>query len=442
MISLAFAAPALSDLRAALHDPTLESAAILLCEPVLERSQARILVKKAYIASDQDYLERSAVRVSLDPKFCLPIEKAAKHSGLSLVYAHTHPMAGHPDFSFEDDATEDKLAEYLNWRCPGVPHMALLFPKDAPARCRVLGSAQPVRVIEIGAGIVVATEDSQQPDTHLFDRQIRAFGKDGQQRIAALQVGIVGLGGTGSIVAQQLAHLGIQRFLLIDPDEIEISNLNRVVGATPADVGLAKVAVAERMIRLIRSDADVVSIAGDVTTRSVARRLSRADFIFCCTDTHASRHTINQLAYQYLIPAIDLGVAIGASGDQTTIGSHVQMLAPNLPCLWCSNHLNAHRIREELMTEEQRTADPYFENGTGVEQPAVISLNGTTASLAITMFLSAVAGIPSRPRYLAYDAVRGRMNALSVTANHDCPFCGPDSTLGMGDRAPLPGRPE
>ncbi|TGV96253.1 ThiF family adenylyltransferase, partial [Mesorhizobium sp. M2D.F.Ca.ET.145.01.1.1] len=138
--------------------------------------------------------------------------------------------------------------------------------------------------------LVSATEDSQQPDTDRFDRQIRAFGKDGQQRIAALQVGIVGLGGTGSIVAQQLAHLGIQRFLLIDPDEIEISNLNRVVGATPADVGQTKVAIAGRMIRHIRSDADVVAIVGDVTTRSVARRLSRTDFIFCCTDTHASRH--------------------------------------------------------------------------------------------------------------------------------------------------------
>ncbi|TGV63345.1 hypothetical protein EN801_047985, partial [Mesorhizobium sp. M00.F.Ca.ET.158.01.1.1] len=66
MISLAFAAPALSDLRAALDDATLESAAILLCEPVLEGAQARILVKKAYVASDQDYLERSAARVSLD----------------------------------------------------------------------------------------------------------------------------------------------------------------------------------------------------------------------------------------------------------------------------------------------------------------------------------------------------------------------------------------
>jgi hypothetical protein len=117
------------------------------------------------------------------------------------------------------------------------------------------------------------------------------------------------------------------------------------------------------------------------------------------------------------------------------------MLAPGLPCLWCANHLNAHRIRQELMTPEQRAADPYFEGADGgVPQPAVISLNGTTSSLAITMFLAAVAGIPSRPRYLAYDGVRGRMNALAVNPDPGCPFCGPGSTLGWGDRAPLPGK--
>ncbi|MER9858467.1 MULTISPECIES: ThiF family adenylyltransferase [unclassified Mesorhizobium] len=442
MISLAFASPALSDLRDALDDSKLESAAILLCEPVSEAGRIRLLVKEIHIASAHDYLERSAMRVRLDPNFCLSIEKSAKLNRLSLVYVHTHPSPGHPDFSPEDDATEAKLSDYLSWRCPGVPHLALLFPRDAATRCRVMGSSQAVPVVQVGGDIVCATEGAQKLEMDRFDRQIRAFGEDGQKRIAALEVGIVGLGGTGSIVAQQLAHLGVMRFVLIDPDQVETSNLNRVVGAGPTDVLQSKVAVTERMIRSIRSEADIVAISGDVTARSVARRLSVTDFIFSCTDTHSSRHTINQLAYQYLIPTIDLGVAIGNSGDQATIGSHVQMLAPGLPCLWCSNHLNAHRIREELMTQEQRASDPYFEGGNGVRQPAVISLNGTTASLAITMFLSAVAGIPSRPRYLAYDAVRGRMNALAVAANPGCPFCGPESTLGMGDRAPLPGRPE
>jgi molybdopterin/thiamine biosynthesis adenylyltransferase len=232
-------------------------------------------------------------------------------------------------------------------------------------------------------------------------------------------------------------------FVLVDPDVVERTNLNRLVGALPSDVadGRTKVEATARMIGQIRPQARIDSIVGDITDAAVASRVAGADFIFSCTDNQASRHVLNQLAYQYLVPLIDVGVAIGKADDGSmTLGAHVQMLAPGLPCLWCSNHLDAGQVRQELMTEAQRATDPYFQAGNGVPQPAVISLNGTASSVAVTMFLAAVTGIPSAPRYVSYDAVRARMNALMVTQNEQCPFCGPDSTLGWGGDAPLPGR--
>src|SRR5438132_32011 len=68
--------------------------------------------------------------------------------------------------------------------------------------------------------------------TKRFDRQVRAPGPTGQARLRALRVAIVGLGGTGSQVVQQLAHLGVRSFVLIEDDRVEESNLPRLAGAT------------------------------------------------------------------------------------------------------------------------------------------------------------------------------------------------------------------
>ncbi|HZL29868.1 MAG TPA: ThiF family adenylyltransferase [Pseudolabrys sp.] len=250
---------------------------------------------------------------------------------------------------------------------------------------------------------------------------------------------IVGLGGTGSIVAQQLAHLGVRKFLLIDRDKIEETNLNRTVGATRADIGCTKVEIAKRMIRAIQPDSDVRAIAGDVVDEKHARELLGVGFVFSCTDSHASRHLLNQLCYQYVVPMIDMGVAIDTS-DTVRFAGHVKALAPGLACLWCMGNLNPKQIRLEMMSPEQRQADPYFQGTGRVIQPAVISINSTVASAAVTMFLSMVAGLDAPSRLLVYDGNRQRLAAVTAEPDPACNFCGPASTALTGDQSPLPVR--
>lgn len=443
MITLAAPAPAFEALRTGLRHERLESVAILLCVPIkLSASDWRLVVRETQIAPPEAYEERTKVSARLAPSFGLPFERKARKNGWSIVYCHTHPcQRGVPRFSPIDDSSEGPLAEYANDRSPGVPHIALLFGADA-VNARRLGTREPVRVMEIGSSIVTLFDPRGAPDsTDTFDRQVRAFGADGQRRLQLLRVGIVGLGGTGSLVTQQLAHLGVDDFILIDRDYIDVTNLNRTVGSTPTDVGAAKVNVAERMIRGLRSHARVDCIHADVVDQGVARRLAGADVVFCCTDSHASRHLLNQLAHQYLVPVIDLGVAIHVtSGHETQFAGHVKALAPGLACLWCLGNLDPRLVREETMNEAHRNADPYFGNSGGVVQPAVISLNGTVASLAVTMLLSMVAGVPSSPRYIIYDGNRARVNAVAAVVDPACNFCSPESTALAGDASPLPER--
>ncbi|MFO0607736.1 MAG: ThiF family adenylyltransferase [Polyangiales bacterium] len=297
MIDLVFPGDSLTTLTNGLRGPD-EGAAVALARPAYAGPRTRLLVQRAALAPDDAYAERTRTAVRLHDDYTLRLENEARRHGWSVVYCHTHPgSSGIPRFSGRDDASEKALADYLHHRNPGKPHVSLLIG-DAGLSARVLGTSDtPVRVVEVGrsvrfhGGVVPALELAPE-----HDRQILAFGEEGQRLLHSLRVGVVGLGGTGSVVAQQLAHLGVDDYVLIDHDHLDRTNLNRVAGARPRDVGAAKIAVAERMIRELRPSPRIESHRKDVALDGTARALLATDFVFCCTDSHAGRDLLNHLA--------------------------------------------------------------------------------------------------------------------------------------------------
>jgi molybdopterin-synthase adenylyltransferase len=274
-----------------------------------------------------------------------------------------------------------------------------------------------------------------------FDRSVRAFGVEGQATLASLAVGIVGLGGIGSVVAEQMAHLGVGKLLLLDPDTIEETNLNRVEGATRKDIGRSKVEIAAEAARRVNPQMDVTSISGNVIVSSDARQILTSDFLFCCTDSYGSRAVINQIAYQYLIPTIDLGVRIQVrKGSVESVTGRVQMLAPGLPCLVCDELLDPEEVRRDLLSDEARARDPYIV-GAVEPEPAVISLNSAVASLGVTMMLSAVAGLPVTARHQLILFNKGVVRAAAGDPSLECVICSARGVLARGDTWPMAGRP-
>lgn len=428
-------------LRLRLTDHTFESCAILTTSIVKTEQSTRLLVRQAQIAPPDAYRKRNTSAAILDPVFLAPLAKAAKTHGSGLVFVHTHPWDPDvPEFSSIDAAGEKLLQEFLHRRGVAGPHAALLLGKN---RCvsRLLGTKAAVGVTTIGATRNVVFDPHQPSEFHeRHDRQVRLLGPQAHGRLSRLSVAVVGLGGTGSVITQQLAHLGVGKLLLIDHDVVETTNLNRLVGAQPSDVGKMKVIVAEREVKRIAPSAIVQAIKGNVLDSDAARRLVDVDFIFCCTDTQASRAVVNQLSYQYLIPCIDVGISITTGDDSVKrITGRTQLLAPSLACLTCQEILDSNMVRQEFMTPEQRALDPYF-IGAGEPQPAVISLNSTMSSLATTMFLAVVADLPSKARQLNYDAVIGRVRASSATRNPTCVVCSKYGALARGGEWTLPVR--
>jgi molybdopterin/thiamine biosynthesis adenylyltransferase len=428
MTELVISAVALRYLTQAL-DAEVEGGAVLYLNH--DVTADRYLVHEMSIAAAEDHLHASRTEITFAPQFLVGVTRRARESNRSLALVHTHP-AGFADFSVVDDKTEAGLADFMRSRNPGRECFSLVLC-DGHLIARRFGTTDRVAVREVGENVAVSSSlPHALRELKRYDRQVRAFGQDGQAILRTLTVAIVGVGGTGSVAAQQLAHLGIARFVLVDPDVIEETNLNRVVGANERSIGREKVESAAEFIRQINPAAEVKRYKGSVMSHGATALLRSADCVFICTDSHVSRAYLSEFSYQYLIPAFDIGVSINArAGKVEAVTGRTQMLAPGLPCLSCSNALNTQRIREELMTPKQRAADPYFNEG-GATQPAVISINSAMVSMAITMFLGAFTAIPVRARWQSYDALTGTVRLLSTKPDANCGVCGSAGVTGAG----------
>lgn len=435
---LDFSGSTYRELSTSLLSDERESCAVLLCNVVTDEDRIRLLVIDILRPGPDDYAVRTEVATTLNPIYVSTIARRAIEEKKAVVFVHTHPFGKNfPRFSEIDDEGEVHLASYMARQKHNCPHVALVISPGG-ATARLLATAEPVTVREISERISI---ESVQPTSNAhekFDRQVRLLGEHGQFALQALRVGVVGLGGTGSVVAQELAYLGVRSFLLVDPDMVEGTNLNRVIGATPASVGQPKVLVTRDMISAIAPSAEIDSAVGDIRYADIAALLLSCDLLFCCTDSHGSRAVLNQIAYQYLIPCIDVGVAIVSDGTKVThVVGRVQLLSPSHPCLICTNNINTDQVRYDLMTDEQRKSDPYF-LGQGEPAPAVVTINSTVSSLAATMFLGVVAGLQTRARYLHYNGLQSTVRPVAAIADPNCVICSRYGSLARGHTWPLP----
>lgn len=439
MIELVLAAGDHEAIRADLLGGDTEKCAVLFAsETVRKDGLRRLLVRQVEFPIELDYTRRGLLEAELKPEFLANVTKRARREGNAIVFVHSHPGPQPPMFSAVDDAGEIHLAKFLAGRHPELSHAALVISAGG-ARARRLGTDEEIRVLSVGVNreILFDPSDTHDAQQSIFDRQIRAFGVAGQKALQSLRVAVVGVGGTGSLIAQQLVHLGVRNFILVDPDVIDETNLNRVANATGNDVGRPKGDVAAQYIQALASNAIVLNVAGDVTRSAVARELLDADLIFGCTDSHGSRAVLQQISYQYMIPLIDMGVTIAApDGKISHIFGRVQLLAPGLACFTCDGLLNPAEVRRDMMTPFEREADPYIE-GTREPAPAVMSLNSTVASVAITMMLSMVTGIPSKGRHILYNAIASTMRTAKAHPKAECYVCSRGGAFARGDSWPL-----
>lgn len=211
-----------------------------------------------------------------------------------------------------------------------------------------------------------------------LDRQ-SFLGSDSDAVLAALTVGVIGLGGGGSHVVQQLAHVGIGGFVLADDDRISDSNLNRLVGGTLEDVHAEalKVDIAARVIRAVNPTARIERVP--VQWQLAIDKLAQCDIIFGCVDNVRAKDELDAFCRRLLLPYIDQGMDVHMIGAHFLIAGQVVLSVSGGPCLRCLGV-----VTEEALDEEGRNY------GAAGGKPQVVWPNGVLASTAVGLFMQAV----------------------------------------------------
>lgn len=257
-----------------------------------------------------------------------------------------------------------------------------------------------------------------------YDRQ-SFLGVGSQRRIEECTVAAVGLGGGGSHIVQQLAHLGFRNYVIYDFDRVEDSNLNRLIGATVEDARLQmpKVVVAERLIRGLQPDAVVESYQCRWQDHPIPLRA--ADLVFGCVDTFQQRHELEVCARRYLLPYIDIGMDVHqCDGEAPVMAGQVILSMPGEPCMWCLGFLTDERLGQE--------ARKYGNTG---GQPQVVWPNAILASTAVGIGIEVLTDWTRAGRLRAYLSYNGNLGTIEphVRAKFAPPACRHYPASEMGD---------
>lgn len=446
-------------LRELFADMTREQACFLVCGAAKASEDETILLVREVIAlGPGDLRVHAPDQLSVEPSAMLRVARRAKELGGSVCMVHTHPMcAGWVEFSDADDYGNQRTFEFFTRMLPGQPNSCLVW--DSTLDCvqgRVYTSPsswRPIQWVEVVSGVrrivhnsrAAPSQDAVQVEEQ-FDRQARLLGKEGQQCLGKLRGGIIGCGGIGSLAAVLCIHSGIEDLVLVDYDKVSTTNLPRLIGATPSDVGMPKVEVARRYLSAHRPGARIETAQVPVEQSSLLPSLASLDFVICGTDDTTSRAYLNQLCHQYYVPVLDLGVQFAADPITESLVKEVgraNLMLPGTPCMICSGQIDPQQLQAEGLPpseREKRWREGYV-TGVDVTEPSMMVFNMQVAARGLQNLIAWATGlVPASEnemelfRFLGLGGAEPGMRRVRRREMQACPICSEAShVLGTGD---------
>lgn len=429
----------------------LEAVALLLCGRA-ERIDATLIVHKlVFVPHDQ--CERMADRVTWPAAVLNDYLSEIWKKKLSIVKVHSHPL-NYRQFSGTDDISDRGLAE--GWSLlfdEDRLHGSLIMLPDGSMfgrslRCGSIGDAFS-SVAVIGHSIRFdGVQERELGEAHT--RNLQTFGAGTMHRLARMRVAVIGCSGTGSIVIEQLLRLSIGELVLVDPESVDVKNLNRILNSTAADakMELPKVGLGERLAKALDQGQVVEPLPFNLDSPEVVKAVASCDVIFGCVDSAEGRNLMNRLAAFYLLPYIDVGVGLVADEDHgiDTISGAIHYYFPGSTPLVERGVFTLEQVRAE---ELKRTNPEQYENlkkesyiqGVAEDRPAVIGINMFAGALAVHELLSRLDGFrnyhPMQSETVRFDLCE--MALFKEGFRGYSPYL--DRSLGRADVSPLLDRP-
>lgn len=352
--------------------------------------------------------------------------------GACLVLAHSHPNPLHPAaLSIVDIATMRELAPVIE-QITQAPFVLIAVKGGEWSGALSIGGMPAAidRIDAIGLGLRPLSGPTATEDVLLDDRQIRALGAT-NAALRSLTVAVVGCGGTGAAVAEQVYRMGVSRILLVDHDTLDTeSNVRRMTGSILDDAHklphpLKADVVAGHLERIGLPSTTVVPLAGDIRSENVFRAVLDADVVISATDTHGSRAIVNDMCTAYAMPVIDLGARVSTRGAEVEgLWAERRLLTPDRPCLWCSESISAAQIAAEHMDAGRRSgleAEGYVVGGGTGHEASIVALNAIAAALGTCalpgLLTEAALRMPDRT---LIDGMMGVLINLAVPVVESC----------------------
>lgn len=382
----------------------LEAVAVALCGR-LESGEIHKLVVNQVILIPYNETHRSPDFISWKTDRLIPLLEQAIKYNYAILKIHSHP-GGYEQFSSLDDDSDSRLfSSVFGWFDSNLPHASTIMLPDGRIFGRLFHPDMKMetfgKISMIGDSIKIWHYSFNDPgEMEIGKRTSQAFGEGTFNLLKKLKIGVVGCSGTGSPVIEQLVRLGVGELLLIDPDKVELKNLNRILNTKREDAknNRYKVDVLSDAIIGFDLGTQLKSFSKNIYTDLVClRELASCDFLFGCVDSVDGRDLINRLSTYYVIPYFDLGIKLeadGIGGISKIVGT-VNYIQPGKSSLtsrglYDSEDLKAaglYRMYPDQFPELVKNS--YIKN-LNVNRPAVISVNMMIASYAVNEFLNRI----------------------------------------------------
>ena len=444
-----------------------EHGAVILAGTCQSERGLRLVARELHLAKDgADYVPGKRGYRMLKAEFIQSRILRARDQRLAYLAIHNHGGIDSVEFSQPDMASHERGYPALLDIARGMPIGALVFARSAVAGDLWFPGSRRAQLSQAAIvghrrQLLFPMPEKRPAALGMYHRQSRLFGDAGQDLLRRTRVGIVGLGGAGSVLAELLGRLGVGEFVFADPDRAEETNLPRLIGARRRDAVLPawlprvvadrlrspKVRMAARNVHRANPKARIQPLARDFLDDDVAAHFTDCDFLFLAADTMGARLLFNAIVHQYGIPGIQVGAKIPVT-RKGTVGNVFcvsRMVTPEQGCLWCNGLISAGRLQDEAVPDTARREYAYV-NDPNVVAPSVVTINAVACAHAADDFLFHLTGLKNE------DAETGwfRWNSRRAVAGYDMPRRGADcaecsskehSRLGMGDNATLPTRP-
>lgn len=313
---------------------------------------------------------------------------------LSLFLMHSHP-SGITYFSDVDDKSDQTIIPCIIQAYSQL-HGSIIMTPEGDLVGRFYEENLSLQYID--KFLIVG--DNVELNSLGSSKRIMPFSAQMTQSLKSFKVGIIGASGTGSIVIESLARLGVGEIVLIDDDVIEHKNLNRILNSTIKDAEnrRAKVQVLAEAIQGFRSDIVLTVLNSKIGTQKAILEAASCDVLFSCVDTVSARMYIDLISEFFLLPIFDIGVTIptGFKDGKAFIAevcARLDYIKPDNSSLKDRKVYTSNSLSEEYLKEvspesyKARIQEGYFK-GVPEEAPSVISLNMHAASLCINEFIA------------------------------------------------------